>query len=151
MEMADRNVPRAMIATTLQRTVAAIENRLNIVRNRQMLSVQREIEVWGDNMHPAAEFQFARVASEYAKWRAVPEAQRSGAPAWWWQPAFEVRDRQELMSPIWCHHLELPIGSSFAAGAAVLMAALADQTSLPWSDEFPRKLERDHKSDETDH
>jgi hypothetical protein len=45
MEMADRNVPRAMIATTLQRTVAAIENRLNIVRNRQMLSVQREIEV----------------------------------------------------------------------------------------------------------
>jgi len=31
------------------------------------------------------------------------------------------------------------------------MAALADQTSLPWSDEFPRKLERDHKSDETDH
>jgi hypothetical protein len=93
-------------------------------------------------MHPAAESQLARVASEYATWRAVPEAERSPAPAWWWQPAFEVRDRQELMSPIWCHHLELPIGSTYAAGAAVLMAALADQTSLPWPDEFPRKRER---------
>ena len=50
--------------------------------------------------------------------------------------------------------LALSLGAaaaSFAAGAAVLMAALADQTSLPWSDEFPRKLERDQKSDETDH
>jgi len=26
--------------------------------------------------------------------------------------------------------------------AAMLMAALADQTSLPWPDEFPRKRER---------
>ena len=93
-------------------------------------------------MHPAAESQLARVASEYATWRAVPEAERSPAPAWWWQPAFEVRDRQELMSPIWCHHLELPIGATYADGAAMLMAALADQTSLPWPDEFPRKRER---------
>jgi hypothetical protein len=100
-------------------------------------------------MHPAAKLQFERTAGEFAEWRAVPEAQRSGAPAWWWQPAFEVRDRQELMSPIWCHHLELPIGSSFAAGAAVLMAALADQTSLPWSDEFPRKRDRDYPETET--
>jgi hypothetical protein len=52
------------------------------------------------------------------------------------------------MSPIWCHHLELPIGSSFAEGAAVLMATLADQTSLPWPDEFPRKIERANKADE---
>jgi hypothetical protein len=43
--MVDRDVPRAVIAKTLQRTVAAIENRLNIVRNRQMLSVQRKTEV----------------------------------------------------------------------------------------------------------
>jgi hypothetical protein len=71
-------------------------------------------------MHPAAESRLARVASEYATWRAVPDAERSPAPAWWWQPAFEVRDRQELMSPIWCHHLELPIGSTYAAGAALL-------------------------------
>jgi hypothetical protein len=45
MEMVDRDVPRAVIAKTLQRTVAAIENRLNIVRSRQMLSVQRKTEV----------------------------------------------------------------------------------------------------------
>jgi hypothetical protein len=39
-------------------------------------------------------------------------------PAWWWQPAFEVREQTEEMSPIWCHHLELPIGATYAAGAA---------------------------------
>jgi hypothetical protein len=99
-------------------------------------------------MHQAAKFQFERVAREFAQWRAVPAADRSPAPAWWWQPAFELRGRLELMSPIGCHHLELPIGSSFAAGAAVLMSALADQTSLPWPEEFPRKLERADKSAE---
>jgi hypothetical protein len=35
------------------------------------------------------------------------------------------------------------VGSTYAAGAAVLMATLADQTSLPWPDEFPRKTGRD--------
>jgi hypothetical protein len=98
-------------------------------------------------MHPAAEPQFSRAVREYARWRAVPEAERSPAPAWWWQPAFEVREQQELMSPIWCNHLELPTGSTYAAGAAVLMAALADQTSLPWPDEFPRKRERDQEAE----
>jgi hypothetical protein len=98
-------------------------------------------------MHAAAKFQFERVAREFAQWRAVPEAQRSPAPAWLWQPAFEVRDQTEEMSPIWCHHLELPIGATYAAGAAVLIAALADQTSLPWPD-FPRKIERANKSEE---
>jgi hypothetical protein len=93
-------------------------------------------------MHPATDHQFSRVVREYAQWRAVSEVERSPAPAWWWQPAFEVHDRQELMSPIWCHHLELPIGSTYAAGAAVLLAPLADQTSLPWPDEFPRTRER---------
>jgi hypothetical protein len=88
-------------------------------------------------MHPAAEFQLERVAREFAQWRAVPEAQRSPAPAWSWQPAFEAREQPEEMSPVLCHHLELPVGSTYAAGVAVLMAALADQTSLPWPDEFP--------------
>jgi hypothetical protein len=45
------------------------------------------------------------------------------------QPAFEVREQQEVMAPLWCHRLELPLSSSYAAGAAVLMAALADQTT----------------------
>jgi hypothetical protein len=35
--------------------------------------------------------------------------------------------------------------STYAAGAAVLMATLADQTTLTWPDEFPRKIERADK------
>jgi hypothetical protein len=99
-------------------------------------------------MHPAAKFQFERTAREYSRWRAVPQDQRSPAPAWWWQPAFEVRDQLEEMSPVLCHQLEISVGSTYAAAAAVLMAALADQTSLPWPDEFPRKNERANKSEE---
>jgi hypothetical protein len=38
-------------------------------------------------MHSAADHQFSRVVSEFAQWRAVPEAERSRAPGWWWQPA----------------------------------------------------------------
>ena len=39
----------------------------------------------------------------------------------------------------WCARLELPAGSSLADGAAVLLNSLADQTSLPWPDDFPDK------------
>ena len=80
-------------------------------------------------MHPAAKLQFNRVVSEFSDWRAVPEEDRSPAPAWWWQPAFEVRDQDEVMAPLSCRRLELPEGSTYAAGGAVLMAALAGQTS----------------------
>ena len=67
------------------------------------------------------------------------------APAWWWQPAFEVITEQEEMAARWCHRLELPVPSTYAAGPAVLMATLADQTSLPFPDEFPRKIARTEK------
>ena len=90
-------------------------------------------------MHRAARLQFERAAREFAQWRAVPEDERSPAPAWWWQPAFEVAGQLEEMGPIECHHLELPLSSTYAAGASLLMATLADQKSLPWPDEFPRK------------
>jgi hypothetical protein len=90
-------------------------------------------------MHRAAKLQFERVVREFARWRAVPENERSPAPAWWWQPAFEVAGQLEEMGPIVCHHLELPLSSTYAAGASLLMAILADQTSLPWPDDFPRK------------
>jgi hypothetical protein len=99
-------------------------------------------------MHPAARLQFERAAREFARWRAVPEAERSPAAAWWWQPAFEVASQQDEMPPVWCHRLELPISSTYAAGAAVLMATLADQTSLPWADQFPRKIERAEKPED---
>jgi hypothetical protein len=99
-------------------------------------------------MHPAAKFQFERTAREYSRWRAVPEDQRSPAPAWWWQPAFEVREQHEEMSPVLCHQLAVPVASTYAAAAAILMAALAEETSLPWPDEFPRKLDRNKSSDD---
>src|SRR3984885_5450120 len=94
-------------------------------------------------MHPAAKLQFERTVREFAQWRAVPEADRSPAPAWWWQPAMEVVAQHEGMGALMCYRLQLPVGSTYAAGAAALMATLADQASLPWPDEFPRKIRRD--------
>jgi hypothetical protein len=98
-------------------------------------------------MHPAAKLQFERAVREFFRWRAVPESERSPAPAWWWQPAFQVVAVQDEMPALWCHRLELPLSSTYAAGAAVLMASLAGQ-SLPRSDEFPRKIERDDKPED---
>jgi hypothetical protein len=43
------------------------------------------------------------------------------------------------MPAAWCSSLELPDGSTFAAGANVLLASLAGQASLPWAGDFPRK------------
>ena len=53
--------------------------------------------------------------------------------------------QQEEMPPLCSIRLELPLSSTYADGAAVLIATLADQTSLPWPDEFPRKIERTEK------
>jgi hypothetical protein len=81
------------------------------------------------------------VVREFAQWRAVPADGRSPAPAWWWQPAFEVVAQLEEMPPLCSIRLELPLSSTYADGAAVLIATLADQTSLTGPDEFPRKSE----------
>jgi hypothetical protein len=91
-------------------------------------------------MHPADKLQFERVAREYSQWRSVPEEERSPAPAWWWQPAIQVLSQDEEMPALSCYQLELPVGSKYSAGAVVLMAPIVKQTSLPWPDEFPRKL-----------
>jgi hypothetical protein len=91
-------------------------------------------------MHPAAKLQFERVVREYSLWRSVPEEERSPAPAWWWQPAFQVLGQSEEMPVLSCHRLELPAGSTYDAGAAVLMAPIVLQTFQPWPDEFPSKL-----------
>ena len=61
------------------------------------------------------------------------------SPAWWWGPAFEVRGLQLAMPADWCARLELPFDATYADGADVFLKSLADQTSLPWPDEFPRK------------
>ncbi|HEY0331289.1 MAG TPA: hypothetical protein VGC77_19580 [Rhodopseudomonas sp.] len=102
-------------------------------------------------MHSAAKFQFERIVREYARWRAVAEDERSPAAAWWWGPALQLRDQPEAMPSEFCGALGLPQGSSFADAARVLLAAIAEQTSLPWPDEFPRirrRANRDHAAGE---
>jgi hypothetical protein len=91
-------------------------------------------------MHPAAKLQFERAVQEYSLWRTVPEKERSPAPAWWWQPALQVAEHHEQMSAQLCYGLELSLGSTYAAGADTLLAPIVTQTSRPWPDEFPRKL-----------
>jgi hypothetical protein len=90
-------------------------------------------------MHPAANVQFERAVREFARWRAVPEAARSPAPAWWWGPALELFGERQPMPAPWCARLELLDGSTFADGARVFLKCLADQTSLPWPGDFPDK------------
>lgn len=62
------------------------------------------------------------------------------------KPAFEVVTQHEKMGALLCYRLQLPVGSTYAARAAVLMATLVDQTSLPWPDEFPRKIKREKEA-----
>jgi hypothetical protein len=102
----------------------------------------------GEQMHPAAKLQFEQTAREFSQWQAVPEEDRSPAPAWWWQPAIDAVSRQEEMGALVCYRLQLPVGSTYAAGAEVLMATLSSQTSLPWPDEFPRKIRRRPSAEE---
>lgn len=88
-------------------------------------------------MHPAANLPFERSVREFARWRAVPERDRSPAPAWWWGPAIEMRDVRQPMPADWCARLELPEGATFADGAEIFLKFLADQKSLPRSGDFP--------------
>lgn len=96
----------------------------------------------GGTVNQAARDQFGRVVDEFVRWREIPEDERSPAPAWWWGPAFDVRTIQETMPADWCAGLRLPEGSSCAAGAAVFLNALAEQTSLSWPEDFPRIARR---------
>jgi len=93
-------------------------------------------------MHPAARLQFERMIGEYARWRAVPEEERSPAPAWWWGPAIELRGAQQALPVEWCAELGLPDHATYAGGAEILLKAFAGQTSLPWPYDFPCKTER---------
>ena len=90
-------------------------------------------------MHLAANVQFERAVDELVRWRAVPEDERSPAPAWWWGPAFEVQGVQQPMPGDWCASLELADGATYADGARIFLKCLADQTSLTWPGDFPRK------------
>jgi hypothetical protein len=92
-------------------------------------------------MHPAATLQFERMIEEYARWRAVPEAERSPAPAWWWGPAVELNGSIQPLPAQWCVTLGLPEHATYNAGAEIFLTALAGQTSVPWPFDFPRKTE----------
>jgi len=92
-------------------------------------------------MHPAATMQFERMIGEYGRWRAVPDKERSPAPAWWWGPAVELRDIAEPLPTEWCAALGLPEPATYAAGAEIFLKALAGQTALPWPYDFPRKTD----------
>ena len=93
-------------------------------------------------MRQTADLSFERIVHEFARWRAVPENERSPAPAWWWGPAFEALDGRQEMPAEWCASLGLPDGSLVAAGAGVIHASLRDQTLLPWTGNFPFNASR---------
>jgi hypothetical protein len=92
-------------------------------------------------MHPAAKLQFERIVDEFVRWRAIEEGDRPPAPAWWWGPAFELRNVAVTLPGGWGTRLGLADGATYAAGAEVLLKSLAGQTSQPWPYEFSRKID----------
>jgi hypothetical protein len=92
-------------------------------------------------MHPAARLQFERIVDEFVRWRAIQEDERPPAPAWWWGPAFELRNVASKLPADWCGQLGLADGATYAAGAEILLKSLADQTDLPWPYDFSRKID----------
>lgn len=90
-------------------------------------------------MHQAAGLQFERMMDELARWRAVPDEERSPAPAWWWGSAMTVVDAHEPMRRAWCRQLGLHDSSSLSDGARAILSLFAEQTSPPWPDDFPRR------------
>jgi hypothetical protein len=91
-------------------------------------------------MHPAAGLQFERVVDEYVRWRAIAEAERPPAPAWWWGPALDVRGFAVALAPSSCRRLGLPDGATYADAARMLLGLLEDQTTVPWPYDFSRKV-----------
>jgi hypothetical protein len=93
-------------------------------------------------MRQTADLSFERIVHEFARWRAVPQHERSPAPAWWWGPAFEALEGRQEMPAEWCANLGLPDGSLVATGAGAILASLGDQTLLPWTGNFPFNTNR---------
>src|SRR4029079_6659518 len=93
----------------------------------------------GDGMHPAAVLQLERMIGEYNTWRAVPETERSPAPAWWWGSAMELRGSSPPLPTEWRTELELPERATYASAADIFLRAFAGQTSVPWPYDFQRQ------------
>jgi len=92
-------------------------------------------------MHPAAILQLERMIGEYNTWRAVPEQERSPAPAWWWGSAIELRASSQPLPAEWCAQLGLPADATYASAANIFLGAFAGQTAVPWACDFPGKAE----------
>ena len=90
-------------------------------------------------IRPAAKFEFERAVHEYGRWRAVEDEARSPAAAWWWSPAMAVCQEQNAMPVDWAHTLGLPSGATYADAAQLMLSTLAEQTALPWPEDFPRR------------
>jgi hypothetical protein len=90
-------------------------------------------------MPQAARLSFERVVHEYASWRAVPDEERSTAPAWWWGAAIAVITEREIMPASWCELMQLPTSTSFAQAAAALMHLIVKQTLATRPGDFPHK------------
>ena len=93
-------------------------------------------------MHQASHLQFNRIVDEFVRWRAIPEEERSPAPAWWWGPAFELSGVQNALPNEMRAKLGISGEASYADGARVFLKSFAGQTYLPWPDDFPRRPER---------
>jgi hypothetical protein len=92
-------------------------------------------------MHPAAVLQLERMIDEYNPWRAVPEQDRSPAPAWWWGSAIELRASSQPLPAEWCTQLGLPDDATYASAADIFLGTFAGQTAVPWAYDFPGKAE----------
>jgi hypothetical protein len=92
-------------------------------------------------MHPAAVLQLERMIGEYNTWLAVPEQERSPAPAWWWGSAMELRAFPQPLPAEWCAQLGLPDDATYASAADIFLGAFAGQTAVPWAYDFPGKTE----------
>ncbi len=98
-------------------------------------------------MNLALKIPFARAVQEYALWRSIPDDERSGAPAWWWDTAMALIDTTEAMAASDCTTLQLRAGSSYSAAATLLMESMNGQDFLVYPENFPRKPKPKHEDD----
>lgn len=92
-------------------------------------------------MQAAQLFQFERAVREYAVWLAVPQHERSPAPAWWWATALALRNDPQILPAELATPLNAAPTATCGDAAQMMLDAFAGQTSQPWPDEFPRRYQ----------